>query len=134
MPNFVYRVEFTAVRDGLLTTLLPPDQNARLARNSITVGQGNQAGGHHRHQADAWREREWRISNSSARGLPEGVKLISPKFNATDRRVPVLFAAEPNAPVAAANVELIALPVDAEKAKTAGYRYNQAVPDGDPGQ
>jgi len=125
--NFVYRVEFTAVRDGLLTTLLPPDQNARLARNSITVGQGNQA-------SAVIATKPLPGANVSgnyqlvARGLPEGVKLIAPKFSASDRRVPVLFEAAATAPVAAVNVELIALPVDEEQAKTAGFGYNQAVP------
>lgn len=124
--NFVYRVEFTAVRDGLLTTLLPPDNNARLARNSITVGQGNSASAviATKPMPGADVKGEYQLV---ARGLPAGVNMISPKFNSSERRVPVLFEAAADAPVAAANVELIALPVDAELAKTAGYGYNQAV-------
>ena len=126
-PEYVYRVEFTAVKDGLLTSLLPPDQNARLARNSITVGQGNQVAATIalKPMPGANVDGEFQLV---ARGLPEGVKLIAPKFSSGDRRVPVLFAAETTAPVAAANVELVALPVDPDKAKTAGCGYNQAVP------
>ncbi len=125
--NFVYRVEFTAVRDGLLTTLLPPDNNAKLARNSITIGPGNSASAviATKPLPGADVKGEYQLI---ARGLPAGVKMISSKFNASDRRVPVLFEATADAAVAAANVELIALPVDAEQAKTSGFGYNQSVP------
>ena len=125
--NFVYRVEFTDVRDGLLTTLLAPDNNAKLARNSITVGQGNSASAviAAKPLPGASVKGEYQLV---ARGLPAGVKLIASKFSANERRVPVLFEAAADAAVAAANVELIALPVDAEQARTASSSYSQAVP------
>ena len=125
--NFVYRVEFTAVRDGLLTTLSPLDNLAKLARNSITVGQGNSASAviATKPLPGADPKGEYQLI---ARGLPAGVKMTAPKFQASVRRVPVLFEAAADAPVTAAGVEIIALPVDPELAKTAGFGYNQAVP------
>jgi hypothetical protein len=125
--NFVYRVEFTAVRDGLLTTLLPVDNNARLQRNSVSVGQGSSASAivGLKPMPGAEVNGEWQLV---ARGLPEGVTLIAPKFNSGERRVPVVFSASADAAVTATNVDLLAVPVDEEKAKTAASRYNQAVP------
>ncbi|HEX2750133.1 MAG TPA: hypothetical protein VHM91_19150, partial [Verrucomicrobiales bacterium] len=126
-PNFVYRVEFTAVRDGLLTSLLPVDNQAKLARNSVAVGRGNQAGVviATKPLPGASPEGEYELV---ARGLPAGVKMIAPRFKASERKVSVLFEAAADAAVSAAAVELLALPVDQEKAKTAGYGYNQSVP------
>ncbi|HWB06892.1 MAG TPA: PPC domain-containing protein [Verrucomicrobiales bacterium] len=126
-PDFVYRVEFTGVRDGLLTTLSPVDNNARQARDSVTVGRGNRAGViiATKPLPGANVEGEYELV---ARGLPAGVKLVAPHFKASDRRVPVLFEAAADAAVSAAAVELIALPTDAEKAKTAGFGYNQSIP------
>lgn len=126
-PEFVYRVEFTAVREGLLTTLSPVDNLAKLSRNSVTVGRGNRAGAVIALKASpgANPEGEYELV---ARGLPSGVKMSAAKFKAGERKVPVLFEAAADAPVAAAGVELIALPVDQEKAKSAASGYNQSVP------
>lgn len=126
-PSFVYRVEFTAVRDGLLTTILPVDNNARLQRNSVSVGQGSSANAivGLKPMPGAEVSGEWQLI---ARGLPSGVTLTAPKFNSGERRVPVVFSASADAVVSTANVDLLAVPVDADKAKTAASRYNQAVP------
>lgn len=126
-PEFVYRVEFTAVREGLLTTLLPQDNNAKLSRNSVNVGRGNRmtatVGLKPAPGADPKGD-----FTLVAKNLPAGVKMTADKFTASDRRVNVLFEAAADAPVAAANVELLAVPADAEAAKSALSAFNQAVP------
>lgn len=126
-PDFVYRAEFTAVRDGMLTTLLPQDNNAKLSRNSVNVARGNRMTATIGLKPAPGADPKGDFT-LVAKNLPAGVKMTAEKFTANDRRVNVLFEAAADAPVAAANVELLAVPADAEAAKHAVTGFNQSVP------
>ena len=124
-PDFVYRVEFTAVAEGLLTSLSPVDNNARLARSTVNVGRGSRvlAMIAVRPAPGASPSGKWELE---ANGLPAGVAMRSEPFEASERRVPVMFEAAPDAATAAANVRILARPTGA--AVPSGSDFRQTVP------
>ena len=124
-PDFVYRVEFTDVADGLLTSLSPVDNNARLARSTVNVGRGSRvlAMIAVRPAPGASPSGTWELE---ARGLPPGVTMRSEPFQAADRRVPVMFETAPDATMAAANVRILAKPAGGDV--PAGSDFRQTVP------
>ncbi len=123
-PDFVYRVECTAIREGLLTTLAV-DNAARLASSSVTAGRGNRSRVMiaTRPFPGASGKGEYELV---AHGLPAGVKMTAPRFQGGGK-VSVLFEAAPDAPVVASAVELLAVPVDPEKARGSVSAFEQPV-------
>jgi hypothetical protein len=110
-PDHVYRVEVEPVRDTIYTHITMNDgyQMARLT--SLVVPQGN------RWTLDVQLAQGFGNTYKGeieleARGLPEGVTMIAPRFTKGATRMPVQFVAAPDAAPQAALIELLARPVD----------------------
>jgi hypothetical protein len=124
-PDFVYRIECTAPEHALLTSLAYPDNNARIARSTVSIAKGNRllATVTTRPAPGADPEGTWELV---AEGLPEGVRMLADPFPASERRVPVSFEASGDAAVTAARVRLLARPKDGQTPVGAAFR--QTIP------
>lgn len=124
-PDFVYRIECTTPDQALLTSLAYPDNNARTARSTISLGKGNRllATVTTRPAPGAEPEGTWELV---AEGLPEGVRMLADPFPASVRRIPVVFEASGDAAVTAARVRLLARPKDGQI--PAGADFRQTIP------
>lgn len=116
-PDFIYRVEIAPAQSGMLLSLAPLDRNTRLIRSAVTAGRGNRTVATilTRPLPGPRAEGELRLT---AHGLPQGVKMLCDPFKADQGRIPVIFEAAADAPVACANVRLEVTTADGKPVHT----------------
>jgi len=124
-PDHVYRVEIEPLRDAVYTHITAPEgyQMPRLA--SLIVPRGN------RWTVDVQLAQGFGNTfkgelELEARGLPKGVTMIAPKVPKGAARVPVQFAAAPDAESQAALIEILGRPVEKGVALESGSRQGFA--------
>lgn len=116
-PEFIYRVEIAPAQSGMLLSLAPVDRNTRLIRSAVTAGRGNRTVATilTRPLPGPRVEGELRLT---AHGLPQGMKMLCDPFKADQGRIPVIFEAAADAPVACAKVRLEVTTADGKPVHT----------------
>jgi hypothetical protein len=124
-PDHVYRVEISPLHDAIYTHITAPEgyQMPRLAgliipkggRWTVDVQLSQGLGNTYKGELEL-----------EARGLPKGVTMIAPRVPKGAARVPVQFAAAPDAQEQAALIEILARPVEKGAALETGSRQGFA--------
>ncbi len=124
--DYVYRVELEPVKDTLYTHISNSDGYQIPRQVGLIVPQGNQwtvdvqlaqgVGNNYKGEVEL-----------EAVGLPQGIKMIAPRFPKATMRMPVQFVAEPGAELQAAFIELRAKAVEPTVKLETGSRQGAAL-------
>ena len=110
-PDHVYRIEIEPVRNEIYTLVNAPDGYQMPRLNGFIVPQGGRWTLEMQLAQGMGNEYKGEIE-LEARGLPRGVTMIAPRFGKGVTRLPVQFAAAPDAERQATMIELLARPVE----------------------
>ena len=125
-PDHVFRVEVEPVRDTVLTHITMNDGYQMPRLTSLAIAQGS------RWTVDVQLAQGFGNTYKGeieleARGLPEGVSMIAPRYPKGATRMPVQFVAAAGTPQQAALIELVARPVDRSIPLQSGARQGFAL-------